>query len=344
MRTLLAAILVAAPAFADGKLLSVLELHNKLQGADKSAVDPAYLSDRVRAEILDARLGVQVMTRENMLVLLQAQGKSLENCEGECEVDTGRRLGADYVVSGDLLRVGASLKATLKLHDTHTGTLLGAVSASGVDVEALDGNLPAAVKRLVEPIAPRKAEQPQAQAPPAAPVRNADAVTMKVPSPPQGRWLLVTSDGGMLCQLPCTQRLARGTSYYAERDADRTEDRDRVALPSTSAFAPGRSVEAKYFPGRGSYAGGIILGTAGLAAMAAGAGLLSARSSYSDAQLAAGQGPSSGLSIGLVAGGGAALVAGIVLAIWSDNEHYEGQLSAGQALGKLPTDVLSLRF
>src|SRR6059058_5901078 len=154
MRILLALVAVSAPAFAEGKMLSVLELHNKLAGADKSAVDAAYLSDRIRAEVLDAKLGVKVMTRENMFVLLQAQGKSLENCEGECEVDTGRRLGADYVVSGDLLRVGASLKATLKLHDTHSGTLLGAVSASGVDVEALDGNLPAAVKRLVEPLVP----------------------------------------------------------------------------------------------------------------------------------------------------------------------------------------------
>src|SRR5207302_5992865 len=113
--------------------------------------------------------------------LLQSQGKSLENCEGECEVDTGRRLGADYVISGEVLRVGATLKATLKLHDTHTGTLLGAVSASGVDVEALDANLAVAVKRLVEPIAPVRAPEaaaPQAQ-PVAPPVRAADAITMK---------------------------------------------------------------------------------------------------------------------------------------------------------------------
>src|SRR3954470_2194041 len=179
MRILLALVALSAPAFADGKLLSVLELHNKLAGADKAAVDASYLSDRIRAEVLDAKLGVKVMTRENMFVLLQAQGKTLENCEGECEVDTGRRLGADYVVSGEVLRVGASLKTTLKLHDTHSGTLLAAVSASGVDVEALDGNLPAAVKRLVEPIAPAPvAAAPQPNAAP--PVRVADAITMKV--------------------------------------------------------------------------------------------------------------------------------------------------------------------
>src|ERR1700694_4580965 len=181
MRALVTLLLAAGPALAEGKLLSVLELHNKLDAADRKAVDASYISDRIRAEVLDAKLGVQVMTRENMLVLLQAQGKSLENCEGECEVDTGRRLGADYVVSGEVLRVGASLKATLKLHDTHSGTLLGAVSASGVDVEALDGNLPAAVKRLTEPLqpAPRISNAP----PQAAPVRGADAVSMSVNAP-----------------------------------------------------------------------------------------------------------------------------------------------------------------
>ena len=36
--------------------------------------------------------GVSLMTRENMLVLLQSSGKKLEDCEGECEVETGRRL------------------------------------------------------------------------------------------------------------------------------------------------------------------------------------------------------------------------------------------------------------
>jgi len=345
MKILVLLLAASAPAVAEGKLLSVLELHNKLEGADKKAVDASYLSDRIRAEILDAKLGVQVMTRENMLVLLQAQGKSLENCEGECEVDTGRRLGADYVVSGEVLRVGASLKATLKLHDTHTGTLLGAVSASGVDVEALDANLPGAVKRLVEPIAPAPvAPPPSAQAPSAPPGRAAEAITMKVPAPPEGKWLLVTDDGSMLCQLPCTQRLARGTPYYAERDADRTEDRHRVSLPSTGSFATGRSVEATYVPGRGSTAVAAVLGIAGLTVGSLGVGLFAARSSYSDAELAAGSGPSTAVAGGMVAGGAAVAVLGLVLGIWSEHEHYEGKLSGGQAQVSLLPDAIALRF
>jgi len=345
MKILLLLLAASAPALADGKLLSVLELHNKLEGGDKKAVDASYLSDRIRAEVLDAKLGVQVMTRENMLVLLQSQGKSLENCEGECEVDTGRRLGADYVISGEVLRVGATLKATLKLHDTHTGTLLGAVSASGVDVEALDANLPGAVRRLVEPIAPAPAAPPlSTQVPSAPPVRATDAITMKVPAPPEGKWLLVTSDGSMLCQLPCTQRLARGTSYYAERDADRTEDRHRVSLPSTSSFATGRSVEAAYVPGRGSTTVAAVLGVSGLFVGALGVGFFAARSSYTDAELAAGSGPNTTVAGSMVAGGAAVAVIGLVLAIWTEHEHYEGKLSGGQAQASLLPDAIALHF
>ena len=341
MRFLLFALLAASPALAETKLLSVLELHNKLEGADKKAVDPAYLSDRIRAEVLDAKLGVQVMTRENMLVLLQAQGKSLENCEGECEVDTGRRLGADSVVSGELLRVGASLKATLKLHDTHSGTLLGAVSASGVDVEALDANLPAAVKRLIEPLAPKAASAPPAGPGPAEARRPVETVSMRVAAPPEGKWLLVDKEGAMLCQLPCTQRLARGTAYYAERDADRTSDRQRVALPSTEAFATGRNVEAEYVSSRGSSNAGLWLSVIGLSSGAVGVGLLAGRSSYSPPDTP----PSAVPGQALVVGGAATLLAGIVFVVISHEEHYEAKLAGGQAsAARAKGDLLAFRF
>src|SRR6266446_10998035 len=79
------------------RVVSVLELRNKL-AREGSAIDAGYVADRLRAEVLGAGIGARVISRENMLVLLQAQGKQLEDCEGECEVETGRRIGADLVV------------------------------------------------------------------------------------------------------------------------------------------------------------------------------------------------------------------------------------------------------
>src|SRR5438105_12616436 len=95
--------------------LAVLEFKSKVE---EKGFDAGYFADKVRSTALEALPGVQVMTRENVVVLLEAQGKKLEDCEGECEVDTGRLLGADYVVTGELFRVGSSYKLNLKMHET----------------------------------------------------------------------------------------------------------------------------------------------------------------------------------------------------------------------------------
>src|SRR4051812_22058741 len=101
---------VAAPAPAaaivrlpDGAHVAVLDFK---RSAGFSVEDARYLTDVVRAALLQAAPRLSVMTRENLLVLLQASGKDLAECEGECEVDTGRRIGADAVVSGDVLKFG----------------------------------------------------------------------------------------------------------------------------------------------------------------------------------------------------------------------------------------------
>src|SRR6266478_58581 len=105
------------------RIVSVLELRNKQQLRDGPGIDAGYVADRLRAEVLGAGIDARVISRENMLVMLQAQGKQLADCEGECEVETGRRIGADLVVSGEILRVGESLKASLRLHETRSGRL-----------------------------------------------------------------------------------------------------------------------------------------------------------------------------------------------------------------------------
>jgi TolB-like protein len=121
------------------RTVSVLELRNKLQ--PREAVDTGYVADRLRAEVLSAGIDAKVISRENMLVLLQAQGKQIADCEGECEVETGRRIGADLVVSGEVLRVGESLKASLRLHETQSGTLVAAATAAATTPEDLDARL-----------------------------------------------------------------------------------------------------------------------------------------------------------------------------------------------------------
>jgi hypothetical protein len=137
-----------APVLRSGKL-AVLDF--KSYANDFKPEDVRYFTDLVRGATLRASPDLQVMTRENLLVLLQATGKDLGQCEGECEVDTGRRIGADAVVSGEVLKVGTRYKMSLRLHETQNGRLLSTAIASGKTVDELDENLQKAAEDLLKP-------------------------------------------------------------------------------------------------------------------------------------------------------------------------------------------------
>ena len=138
----------AAPPNAKVPKGRVAILDLKSGTKDLSADDVRYFGDMVRAATLKAAPQLEVMTRENLLVLLQASGKDLANCEGECEVDTGRRIGADAIVSGEVLKIGTRYKLTLRLHDTHDGRLLGGAVASGRTIDELDDSVGKAAMEL----------------------------------------------------------------------------------------------------------------------------------------------------------------------------------------------------
>ena len=117
------AVLLGRPAVSQtaGKRLAVLEL--KGAAIKDDVLDT--LADAVRGGAVEglAGLGVQVMTRENMMVLLRGMGK--KDCiDGDCEVETARNIGADFVVSGSVERIDGAFVVTLKLHETKGGSLL----------------------------------------------------------------------------------------------------------------------------------------------------------------------------------------------------------------------------
>jgi TolB-like protein len=149
---LMLALLLAAGGSADSRALAVLELKNKLQGSGRDLVDAGFLTDQIRAGVLEAAPSLKVMTRDNLLVLLEASGKKLEDCEGECEIETGRRIGADLIVTGELLRFGEGLRVNFRLHETRSARLLAAAVASGTQADALEKDLHRAVAKLMSPL------------------------------------------------------------------------------------------------------------------------------------------------------------------------------------------------
>ena len=190
MRSLLvalAALLLAAPAVAQERHLAVLELKNKLAGHARSQLDASYFTDQIRQAALPiARAhAIGLISRENLLTLLKAAGKTLEGCEGECEVDTGRNVGAEFVISGDLVQVGNTFKASLRFHDTRSGNLLSAVTASGKSAEELDQSLAKKVRELLAELKDEPAPRAATTLAPVAsrPIRGASLRLLSSPYP-----------------------------------------------------------------------------------------------------------------------------------------------------------------
>jgi hypothetical protein len=114
-----------AGAKQEGRL-AVLEFSGPLEATVLNV-----LSDEVRSVALKAvaEHHCSVMTRESMAVILKDMGRG-ECQEGDCEVETARNIGADFVVSGIVVKIEGSLVATLKLHETARGSLLASARAT----------------------------------------------------------------------------------------------------------------------------------------------------------------------------------------------------------------------
>jgi formylglycine-generating enzyme required for sulfatase activity len=107
------------------------------------------LADEARAGALAAleRHDVDVMTRENTAELLKTMGATCT--EGECEVETAKLIGADYVVSGNVALVEGTWFVTYKLHTIRTAKLVSTAKVRGrSQVEIIEATS-AATRELV---------------------------------------------------------------------------------------------------------------------------------------------------------------------------------------------------
>jgi TolB-like protein len=155
MRVAVLATLLLMPcvAFAESRRVAVLELSNPA-GLDGQEV--SYLAGLVRGEALRLPSGrFLVVTRENLLELLPP-GRTLENCLGDCDVETGRNIGADYVLSGEVVRFGGELRLVLRLHETREGRLLADTTARAPTVLGLEGPVMEAAREALGALAVRR--------------------------------------------------------------------------------------------------------------------------------------------------------------------------------------------
>ena len=215
----LAIALLACPTLASSAdRIAVLEFRTARKDVAADFMDE--LGERARQGALAATRGqpYEVMTRENMTMLVKQTGGSCT--DGECEVETGRNIGASMVVSGDVRKISGSYVVGVRVHETRAGKLLGSASVEGKqDLEVLR-SVATRVQGLVEESIGRPRRGPTA----AGTVTEgaieagasttfgggAEAAVVAFESDPAGAVVLV--DGQILCMgTPCKKRVAGGS-------------------------------------------------------------------------------------------------------------------------------------
>ena len=138
---LLLLLLLPAPLSAQTHL-AVLEIKIAQQPNTKP-IDPfsaRTLTDDLRKLALDLN-AYNVITKENIETLLPP-GTTLEDCgKTTCEVDIGRQLGATYIITAEIGRLGAALELTIRLYDTKSGALLQQLNLSAPDIPQLRAHI-----------------------------------------------------------------------------------------------------------------------------------------------------------------------------------------------------------
>lgn len=129
------------------KRIAVLTLKNKL-GSHQNETN--YLTAMIRGEVA-RRLSETylVMTEENIASLLPTD-KPLEDCVSDCQITLGREIGASYIITGELVRFGQSLRLFIRLHNTYSGRLMANEIAKATTLELLEDPTQDAVTRLLD--------------------------------------------------------------------------------------------------------------------------------------------------------------------------------------------------
>ena len=123
-----------------------------------------FLTDKLRQMAimeLPTTSGYTIMTRENINTMLPP-GKSVEECEGSCLVETGKNISADYVAQGRVSHFGSMVTLTVELYETASGKLMSSFAVQSENAEGL-------LKEIEERSAPlfnaiKEAEKPKSHA------------------------------------------------------------------------------------------------------------------------------------------------------------------------------------
>lgn len=104
-----------------------------------SLSDRQFLTNVLREQAvmeLPAEQNFTIMTRENINAMLPP-GKSIEDCEGNCMVETGRNIAADYVCQMHLGSFDGAFSLSAELYETAANKLIASFNGQGASVKEL---------------------------------------------------------------------------------------------------------------------------------------------------------------------------------------------------------------
>lgn len=129
-------LVLAAGSFAK-TLVAVVE--TKAEEEAISSTEQRFVTDKLReiaSTVLPAYAGFSIMTRENIDVMLPP-GKTIEDCEGSCLAETGRKIATDFIAQARVGRFGEKLALTVEMYETRSGKLVSSFTGTSSDVESL---------------------------------------------------------------------------------------------------------------------------------------------------------------------------------------------------------------
>ena len=110
--------------------------------SDKNVItrdEKLFLTDKLRESaqrVLPSRMGYVIMTRENIQEMLPP-GKVIEDCEGQCLVETGKNINANYIAQARAGRVGSKLSLTVELYATNGANVVSYFTIRSSNVDGL---------------------------------------------------------------------------------------------------------------------------------------------------------------------------------------------------------------
>jgi formylglycine-generating enzyme required for sulfatase activity len=129
--------------------IAVLEILNR---SKLSTNDVNYLTTEIQSVVqIETNDSYDVMTQDNILTLLPPN-TNLEDCVGACSVDTGRKLGAALIITGELTKFGNekdNLRLSIRFHETQGGSLISSITIKGTSANDIEKQLKNSIVTLV---------------------------------------------------------------------------------------------------------------------------------------------------------------------------------------------------